>query len=174
VEGGFYYDFDLPHSLSDDDFPAIEAEVARIIERDEPFERIELRRDKAIQVCRDLHQMYHVERIEEELTGRRLCPSASKESFSISAPARTCPAPAVWDSSSCFRSPACIGKAIRRESSCSDCTGPRFLPRRSTLRDLSGEAIIGDLEKNTWKILTTAPAAADTHKLGDLERMRRL
>jgi threonyl-tRNA synthetase len=63
VEGGFYYDFDLPHSLSEADFPAIEAEMARIIKLNEPFERIEQPRDKALQVCRDLRQEYKVEHI---------------------------------------------------------------------------------------------------------------
>ena len=64
IEGGFYYDFDLDHQLSDDDFPAISAEMQKIIELDEPFERIEQSRDKAVQVCRDLDQSYKVEHIE--------------------------------------------------------------------------------------------------------------
>ena len=37
TDEGFYYDFDLEHRLSPDDFPKIEAEVARIIALDEPF-----------------------------------------------------------------------------------------------------------------------------------------
>ena len=64
VEGGFYYDFDLEHSLSDEDFPAIEAEMAKIIKLDEAFERIEEPRGKALQICRDLEQSYKVEHIE--------------------------------------------------------------------------------------------------------------
>ncbi len=62
--GGFYYDFDLEHGLSESDFPAIEAEMAKIIKQDEAFERIEQSRDKAVQVCRDLGQDYKVEHIE--------------------------------------------------------------------------------------------------------------
>ena len=34
---GFYYDFDLPHRISTEDFPKIEAEIKRLIELDEPF-----------------------------------------------------------------------------------------------------------------------------------------
>ncbi|HUG68330.1 MAG TPA: threonine--tRNA ligase [Pirellulaceae bacterium] len=64
IEGGFYYDFDLDHALSEDDFPAIEAEMAKIIELDEAFERIEEPRDKALQICRDLEQSFKVEHIE--------------------------------------------------------------------------------------------------------------
>ena len=64
VEGGFYYDFDLDHSLSEEDFPAIEAEMVKIIKLDESFERIEESREKALQICRDLEQSYKVEHIE--------------------------------------------------------------------------------------------------------------
>jgi len=64
IEGGFYYDFDLEHQLSEDDFPAISAEMEKIIKQDEPFERIEQPRHKALQVCRDLDQSYKVEHIE--------------------------------------------------------------------------------------------------------------
>ena len=64
IEGGFYYDFDLDHALSEEDFPAIEAEMAKIIELDEAFERIEEPRDKALQICRDLEQSFKVEHIE--------------------------------------------------------------------------------------------------------------
>ena len=69
VEGGFYYDFDLDHPLSEEDFPAIEAEMARIIKLDEAFERIEEPRNKALQICRDLEQTYKVEHIEDGLAG---------------------------------------------------------------------------------------------------------
>jgi threonyl-tRNA synthetase len=67
VEGGFYYDFDLKHALTEDDFPAIEEEMQRIIAFDEPFERIEVSRDKALAICRDLGQRLKVEHIETGL-----------------------------------------------------------------------------------------------------------
>ena len=47
TEDGFYYDFDLPHRLGPEDFPAIEAEMAKIVAEDHPFERIEIARDEA-------------------------------------------------------------------------------------------------------------------------------
>ena len=68
IDGGFYYDFDLEHSLSEEDFPAIEAEMKKIVELDEAFERIERPRDEAIQVCRDLKQVLKVEHIEDGLS----------------------------------------------------------------------------------------------------------
>ena len=67
IEGGFYYDFDLDHSLSDDDFSAIEAEMAKIVKQDEAFERLEESRSKALRICRDLEQSYKVEHIEDGL-----------------------------------------------------------------------------------------------------------
>ncbi len=67
VEGGFYYDFDLEQPLSESDFPAIEAEMAKIVKENEPFERIVEPRDKALQVCRDMQQQYKVEHITEGL-----------------------------------------------------------------------------------------------------------
>ncbi len=64
---GFYYDFDLPHKISEDDFPKIEAEMAKIIEAAEPFEQFSLDREKAIGLCRDLQQPLKVEHIETGL-----------------------------------------------------------------------------------------------------------
>jgi len=47
VENGFYYDFDLPHRLTPEDFPAIEGEIKRMVDEDLPFERIEVSRAEA-------------------------------------------------------------------------------------------------------------------------------
>src|SRR6185436_3650068 len=63
VEGGFYYDFQMPEPLREEDFPAIEAEMKKIIALDEPFERIEVDRNKALEICKDLGQEYKVEHI---------------------------------------------------------------------------------------------------------------
>ena len=64
---GFYYDFELKRPLSKEDFPAIEAEMAKIIKADEPFERLEEPRDRAVAICRDLGQTLKVEHIGEGL-----------------------------------------------------------------------------------------------------------
>ena len=63
----FYYDFQLEHPISEDDFPRIEAEIAQIIREDEPFERVEMDRREAIQFCMDLGQTLKVEHLEEGL-----------------------------------------------------------------------------------------------------------
>ena len=67
VEGGFYYDFDLEHALSEDDFPKIEKEMKRIIELNEPFERIETTREDALKICHDMDQGLKVEHLDDGL-----------------------------------------------------------------------------------------------------------
>jgi threonyl-tRNA synthetase len=63
VEGGFYYDFEVPEPLREEDFPAIEAEMQRIIDLGEPFERIETPRSQALEIVQGLDQKYKVEHI---------------------------------------------------------------------------------------------------------------
>src|SRR6266568_3686439 len=48
VENGFYYDIDLPHRISPDDFEKIEAEMKKEIKANHPFERLEVSRDEAL------------------------------------------------------------------------------------------------------------------------------
>ena len=65
---GFYYDVDLPdRPLSEDDFPAIEAEMAKILKDAEPFERFSLPADDARHFVENLGQSYKVEHIDDEL-----------------------------------------------------------------------------------------------------------
>lgn len=67
IDGGFYYDMDLEHSITEEDFPAIEAEMKKIIKLDEPFERLEENREQALEICRDLDQQFKVEHIQTGL-----------------------------------------------------------------------------------------------------------
>jgi len=67
VDNGFYYDFGLESPISEEDFPRIEAEMAKIIKLDEPFEQIQQPHDKAVALCRDLGQLLKVEHLEEGL-----------------------------------------------------------------------------------------------------------
>jgi len=50
VENGFYYDVDLPHRISPDDFEKIEAEMKKEIKANHPFERVEVSRDEALEL----------------------------------------------------------------------------------------------------------------------------
>jgi threonyl-tRNA synthetase len=65
---GFYYDVDLAgRPLSEDDFPAIEAEMANLLKLAEPFERFSLPAADARQFVEDLGQSFKVEHIDDEL-----------------------------------------------------------------------------------------------------------
>jgi threonyl-tRNA synthetase len=50
VENGFYYDVDLPHRISPDDFEKIEAEMKKEIKANHPFEKTEVSRDEALEL----------------------------------------------------------------------------------------------------------------------------
>ena len=64
IEDGFYYDFDLPRSLTPDDFPEIEQRMARIIAGKYPFEHDYWSSEKALRYFRERGQIYKVEIIE--------------------------------------------------------------------------------------------------------------
>src|SRR6478672_10283438 len=49
VENGFYYDVDLKHRISPEDFPQIEAEMKKEIKANHTFEKIIVTREQAIQ-----------------------------------------------------------------------------------------------------------------------------
>lgn len=67
IENGFYYDIGLDRPISEADFPSIEAEMKKIVKEDEAFERLVEPREKAVEICRDLHQPLKVEHIETGL-----------------------------------------------------------------------------------------------------------
>ncbi len=67
TSGGFYYDFEIPEKISEDDFPKIEAEIKKIIKDKEPFERFVLDRSEARKLCDDLDQDFKVEHIDTGL-----------------------------------------------------------------------------------------------------------
>jgi threonyl-tRNA synthetase len=52
VENGFYYDVDLPHRISPEDFENIEAEMKKEIKANHPFERMEVSREEALEMGR--------------------------------------------------------------------------------------------------------------------------
>ena len=65
VENGFYYDFDLPRSLTSDDLPLIEAKMNEIIASDMPFIRQEVTKEEARRLFAG--QPYKLELIDEIL-----------------------------------------------------------------------------------------------------------
>lgn len=53
IEEGFYYDFDMEESISEEDFPKIEKEMQRIVDENVEIERRVLSRDEAKEVFQD-------------------------------------------------------------------------------------------------------------------------
>ena len=51
VENGFYYDLELPHRISPEDFEKIETEMKKEIKANHVFERIALSRDEALKMA---------------------------------------------------------------------------------------------------------------------------
>lgn len=65
IERGFYYDFDLPRTLTPEDLPKIEAEMKKIIKENLPIERFLLSPAEAKKLMEEQEQPYKVELIEE-------------------------------------------------------------------------------------------------------------
>jgi len=53
IEDGFYYDFDLPVPISEDDLPRIEEKMAEIIGQDSLFEKYSITKDEANSLFKD-------------------------------------------------------------------------------------------------------------------------
>jgi threonyl-tRNA synthetase len=64
IEDGFYYDLDLPRSLTPEDLPDIEQRMRRIIAGNYPFVYERWSREKALEYFRNNGQTYKVEIIE--------------------------------------------------------------------------------------------------------------
>ncbi|MDF1852774.1 MAG: threonine--tRNA ligase [Verrucomicrobiales bacterium] len=48
VENGFYYDVDLEHRITPDDFEKIEAEMKKVVKENQPFEKMIVSREEAL------------------------------------------------------------------------------------------------------------------------------
>ncbi|MEI8139797.1 MAG: threonine--tRNA ligase [bacterium] len=72
IESGFYYDFDLSNRLTPEDFPKIEAEMARIVAENAPFERLEMDRAQAEEALKAKGQRYKLERLSDIPAGETI------------------------------------------------------------------------------------------------------
>jgi len=70
IEDGFYYDFDLPQRIADEDLPRIEAEMAKIVAAAAPFVREEVSLEAATPLMQSAGQVYKVELLREIAAGR--------------------------------------------------------------------------------------------------------
>ena len=65
IDNGFFYDFQLPEQLSEDDFPAIEARMRQIVKANLPLVRWSEPRDVARKRCEELSQTFKVRLIDD-------------------------------------------------------------------------------------------------------------
>ncbi|HJO09997.1 MAG TPA: threonine--tRNA ligase [Verrucomicrobiota bacterium] len=69
---GFYYDFDLEHRFSPEDFDAIEAEMKKVVKENQKFERSTKTRDEAKTYYKERGQTYKVERVDDIPDGEEI------------------------------------------------------------------------------------------------------
>ena len=65
IDDGFYYDIEFEDSFSEDNFPAIEAEMKKIVKEDLKIERFTMEREEAIKFFKDRNEPYKVELIQD-------------------------------------------------------------------------------------------------------------
>ena len=65
TDNGFYYDFDLEHRFTEEDFAAIEKEMRKIVESGLKLERFELPRAEALALMEEKKEDYKVELIND-------------------------------------------------------------------------------------------------------------
>ena len=81
IENGFYYDFDLPERITEDDLPRIEEEMRKIVAENLPFCRETLKIDEARRLLDEAGQSYKLELVENLSQGS--ADQAAVESVSI-------------------------------------------------------------------------------------------
>jgi threonyl-tRNA synthetase len=65
IDDGFYYDFDLPESISDDDLVDLEARMNAIIKEGQTFKHYDLSRAEATDYLKKRNQGFKIELIED-------------------------------------------------------------------------------------------------------------
>jgi len=72
TDEGFYYDFDLEHRFSPEDFDAIEAEMKKVIKENQKFERSTKSREEAKAFYKEQDQKYKLERVDDIPEGEEI------------------------------------------------------------------------------------------------------
>jgi threonyl-tRNA synthetase len=65
IENGFYYDFDLPVKITEEDLPKIEQKMLEIIQKDYKFVRQEIDKQEAIKIFKERNEIYKLELLNE-------------------------------------------------------------------------------------------------------------
>ncbi len=85
TDEGFYYDFDLEHRFTPDDFERIETEMKKISKENQVFESSEMTREEAKSHYKNLEQKFKVERIDDIPEGETITFYRNGEFFDLCA-----------------------------------------------------------------------------------------
>ena len=72
TEEGFYYDFDLEHRFSPEDFEKIETEMKKVVKENQTFEFSEKTREEAKDYYQSINQPFKLERIDDIPEGEQI------------------------------------------------------------------------------------------------------
>lgn len=72
IKNGFYYDFDLPQTITSDDLERVEEEMKKIVAEDQPFELLEMSREEAHATLESDGQTYKLERLNDIPEGEKI------------------------------------------------------------------------------------------------------
>ena len=87
IENGFYYDFEFPEPIREEELERIEAEIRRELAEGRAWEREEISADEARQRFLEENEPYKVELVEPP---RATSPSTRRATSPTSAAGRTC------------------------------------------------------------------------------------
>ena len=65
IDGGFYYDIQLDHHITPEEFVELEAEMVKVVEQDYPITRRVLERQEALQLFKSMHEDLKIELIND-------------------------------------------------------------------------------------------------------------
>ncbi|WP_078595083.1 threonine--tRNA ligase [Evansella clarkii] len=83
IEGGFYYDIDMPHSLTPEDLEKIEKEMKRIVDENLEINRVEVSREEAVQRYDEIGDELKLELLEDIPAGETISIYEQGEFFDL-------------------------------------------------------------------------------------------
>ncbi|WP_088033058.1 threonine--tRNA ligase [Evansella clarkii] len=83
IEGGFYYDIDMPHSLTPEDLEKIEKEMKKIVDENLEINRVEVSREEAVQRYDEIGDELKLELLEDIPAGETISIYEQGEFFDL-------------------------------------------------------------------------------------------
>ncbi|PYZ97252.1 threonine--tRNA ligase [Alteribacter lacisalsi] len=83
IEGGFYYDIDMEHTLTPEDLPKIEKEMKRIADENHAIERKEVSREEAVRRYEEIGDDLKLELLEDIPEGEKISIYEQGEFFDL-------------------------------------------------------------------------------------------